>query len=69
MTDRRPFWVQCTACQHIWAAAYLPMEVKTFAKCAKASCPNCGNGPKGNVIPKQKNGVLLESSPQQGAQA
>lgn len=63
MTDaRKPFWVECGKCRHQWSAAYLPMEVSVFAKVAKASCPMCGNGPKGILIAKQNDGVLTEPS-------
>jgi hypothetical protein len=63
--DRKPFLVQCGKCQHVWAAAYLPMEVSLFAKAAKAVCPMCGNGPKGIFIPKQHDGVLSAVAPSQ----
>jgi len=48
MSDTRsPFNVQCDKCQHVWTAAWLPMEARTFAKVtARLHCPSCGNGPK-----------------------
>lgn len=61
MTEaKKPFWLECSECRHQWAAAYLPMEVETFAKAARAICPMCGQGPKGILIAKQKDGVLTE---------
>lgn len=58
---RKPFWVKCPPCGHMWAPAYLPMEM---GKCAKllqsARCPNCGSGPKGILIAKQDDGKLTE---------
>lgn len=62
MTDqRKPFWVKCSACQHVWAAAYAPMELAAMARLLKsARCPNCAHGPKGIFIAKQDNGVLNE---------
>lgn len=57
---RKPFWVKCSACQHIWAAAYAPMEASKFAKAINSCCPNCAQGPKGIFIAKQKDGVLNE---------
>lgn len=42
--ERKPFWVKCRKCAHCWTAAYLPMEVDTFAKIAtRAACPMCGD--------------------------
>jgi hypothetical protein len=58
--QRQPFWVKCSACGHVWAAAYLPMVAEQFAKAAKACCPNCAHGPKGIFIAKQKDGALNE---------
>lgn len=71
MSDaKQPFWVRCGACQHTWAAAYLPMEAQVFAKVARASCPMCGGGARNVFIAKQKDGVLLEpagANPGEGA--
>ena len=45
---RNPFTVQCGECQHVWAAAWLPMEAGLFGKVtSNLHCPSCGNGPKG----------------------
>lgn len=66
MTDARPeaktpFWARCAACGHCWAAAYLPMDVETFAKTIGGGrrCPACGGGKI--VVAKQNDGTLLES--------
>lgn len=38
-----PFWARCRACDHRWIAAYVPMNITTFAKLVKtARCPKCG---------------------------
>jgi len=69
---RKPFWVKCPPCGHVWAAAYAPMEMGAFGRLLAATrCPNCGSGPKGILIAKQKEGVLNEplGSHQTGAQA
>lgn len=61
MTEKREaVWVKCSACQHVWAAAYLPMIAEQFARLAKVRCPNCAHGPKGIFTAKQKGGVLNE---------
>lgn len=40
----KPFNVQCGECEHIWAAAYLPILLDDIAKILlSASCPLCGN--------------------------
>lgn len=58
---RKPFWVKCLSCGHVWAAAYAPMEMGAFGKLlASTRCPNCGSGLKGIGIAKQKDGELLE---------
>lgn len=57
--ERKPFWVKCRKCAHCWTAAYLPMEVDTFAKIAtRAACPMCGD--RKPVIAKQDDGKLNE---------
>lgn len=59
MTGDRPFWAKCSACQHIWAAAYYPIDLGTMAKILKrAACPKCGNTKPG--VAKQDDGRLLE---------
>lgn len=58
---KKPFWVRCSAeaCGHCWPAAYLPMEASTFAKLTmRCACPKCGA--KKAVIPRQREGVLLD---------
>lgn len=40
---RKPFWVKCGSCQHVWAAAYFPMDASRMAKVAKQCCPYCGH--------------------------
>lgn len=68
--SKKPFWVQCGKCRHQWAAAFLPMEAELFGKVAgKACCPMCGNGPKGNFVAKQHDGVLTEPTAAQGTGA
>lgn len=57
---RKPFWVKCPPCGHVWAAAYFPMDATRMAKAAKQCCPYCGHGPKGILVAKQDNGVLNE---------
>ena len=57
---RKPFWVKCGSCGHVWTAAYLPMVAEQFAKAAKCCCPNCANGPKNIFIAKQADGELKE---------
>ena len=62
MTDeRKPFWVKCVKCSHCWAAAYLPMDVSTFARVAKtAGCPMCGD--KKPIVAKQDCGIFKEGA-------
>ena len=44
---REPFNVICGGCEHIWTAAYTPMEMGVFAKLLKGvRCPNCGGASK-----------------------
>jgi formate dehydrogenase maturation protein FdhE len=43
---KQPFIVHCGKCSHEWAAAYLPMEAKLFAKVTmRQHCPACGAKP------------------------
>ena len=57
----KPFWAKCTKCSHCWAAAFLPMDIRTLAKVTRnVRCPRCGS-PK-PVVAKQDNGVLQEPS-------
>lgn len=58
---RKPFWVKCLDCSHVWAAAYVPMEVSKFCKAVgKLHCPNCAAGAKRITPAKQDCGVLQE---------
>lgn len=57
----KPFWAKCSACGHIWPAAYLPMEMAKAARVFRSiRCPKCAAGPKGIVPAKQDDGNLLE---------
>ena len=61
--ERKPFWVRCEPCGHAWAAHYMPIPASIAAKLLRRPlCPNCGNGPKGVVVAKQADGVLLEAA-------
>ncbi len=43
---RSPCHVTCSdkACNHVWVAAYYPMEAELFCRIlARATCPMCGN--------------------------
>ena len=63
MTGDKPFWAKCRSCNHIWPAAFLPMEVEQCAKLLmKTHCPKCAAGPKEITFAKQDNGELLESA-------
>lgn len=43
--SRAPMNVRCGACDHVWAVAYMPMEVSQLARIIRAArCPNCGAG-------------------------
>lgn len=42
MNDKTPQHVQCRQCQHVWIAAYLPMDAGVFARLMTAlHCPMC----------------------------
>jgi hypothetical protein len=57
MEDKRPFWAECTSCDHRWAVAYLPMPIMVCADLMqRAMCPKCGC--KELVVARQKDGVL-----------
>lgn len=66
MTDahrepREPFWAKCCECSHIWACAYLPMNLTEVAKLVKTlHCPMCAAGSDKITPAKQTNGVLQE---------
>lgn len=56
----KPFWAKCWSCEHIWPAAYLPMEMAKAAKVLRAAtCPKCGERKRVGVA-KQDDGKLLE---------
>jgi Zn finger protein HypA/HybF involved in hydrogenase expression len=43
MTPKQPFGARCIKCGHTWTAAFLPMEMATFARLVGAlHCPACG---------------------------
>lgn len=49
------FVVHCAKCSHEWVAAYLPMEIGTFVKVAKAAtCPKCGASGKSILCGRKK---------------
>lgn len=57
--ERKPFWAKCSQCQHIWAAAYLPMNMTQAGEIFKrVRCPNCAS--KKVLVAKQDDGKLLE---------
>jgi hypothetical protein len=57
--EKRPFWAKCSACQHCWTVAYLPMEITAACRLiGKAACPMCGD--RKPMIAKQDNGGLNE---------
>jgi hypothetical protein len=59
---RKPFNVRCGKCDHLWPAAWLPMEVSLFAKAtSNLHCPSCGNGPKGIYVAPSPNIVKGEN--------
>jgi rubredoxin len=38
-------WMRCGKCQHSWAPASLPIEVRQFLRLMKGiRCPSCGAG-------------------------
>lgn len=42
MSDKRPLWVKCGDCSHVWVAVWLPMEMNKAARLmSRVSCPNC----------------------------
>ncbi|NGO50461.1 hypothetical protein [Allomesorhizobium camelthorni] len=43
MSDKA-LWAKCKECSHVWAVAYLPMELEKVAKLALAArCPKCAS--------------------------
>ena len=43
--SRKPFLTACSSCGHVWAAAWIPMEVSKFAKVTRGlACPMCAAG-------------------------
>ena len=59
MSERKPFWAKCEPCGHCWAVYYLPMPVERLKR-YRYVCPMCGAGPRGIVVARQNDGVLLE---------
>lgn len=54
-----PFMTRCTKCNHVWTAAYLPMELTAFSKLAKGlCCPMCGAGSKDIRTTEQESGAV-----------
>lgn len=44
---KSPMNVKCGKCNHVWTAAWLPMEMRKVAKViGKLHCPACGNDAK-----------------------
>lgn len=42
-----PMWLRCGACQHVWVAAWLPMELGKVGRLLKRThCPACAGGPR-----------------------
>lgn len=65
MTDaieaREPFWAKCVECRHIWACAYLPMNLTQMSKIVGSlRCPMCAADSTKITPAKQHNGVLQE---------
>lgn len=56
----KPLWAKCVKCALCWPIAYLPMNMKLFAKITKGGfrCPRCGDAKP--VVAKQDNGILQE---------
>lgn len=51
LAGRSPLNVRCGSCQHVWTAAWLPMEMALVARTVgRAHCPACGTGPKGLFV-------------------
>lgn len=43
--DRKPVFVQCKACDHVWICLYTPMDLAVAASIMMdMHCPKCGNG-------------------------
>ena len=62
--ERKPFWAKCNECGHVWAIAYLPMEMSKVAKVMRYPvCPKCAATGNKIVIAKQDDGKLLEGQP------
>lgn len=56
----KPFWCRCSRCQHVWPAAYLPMEMnKLAAIMSRTICPKCAARGKSLNPARQDDGVLL----------
>lgn len=63
---RQPFLIRCEPCQHVWAIAYLPMEMGTMVKLLKrAACPLCGSSGKNLFLATAKDAESLMRDAQQ----
>lgn len=44
MENKKPQHAQCKECEYVWAVAYMPMPLHSFAKiCESAMCPFCAS--------------------------
>ena len=43
--DRKPVFVQCQSCDHVWIGLYTPMDLAVAASILMdMHCPKCGRG-------------------------
>ncbi|WP_420104109.1 hypothetical protein [Bosea sp. (in: a-proteobacteria)] len=42
MSERTPALAHCRTCGHVWAAAWLPINMTEASRLMKAGCPACG---------------------------
>lgn len=58
------FHVSCGACQHVWIAAYLPMDMRKMATLMKGiCCPRCAERKKVFVASKEQASTLYPENP------
>lgn len=58
---KKPFCAKCKDCDHVWIAAYYPMDMVTFGAIMRdLRCPMCGVGANYITPAKQADGVLNE---------